>query len=193
MVESFGDTLAMQGIELTGHKFMAVDYGQNDYKKNVKGTLEKNVTFFNNDPIGVVMQMIKAREYNMHKGQFNDIMLVSIPKHELKQNKEGIIIEKNDTKYLNPSYIKGYARVDVENGNIENFKDNEAFIEKEDKSQTVEELSVDDWKEKFEGWYENSRTTKLQKIKAKIMGFFKSISNKQKQIGNQRDDEQFER
>lgn len=167
-----------------------MDYGQNNYKNNIKGTLEKNVTFFNEEPINVVMQIINSRGYNNPTSEYNDVMIVSIPKAELEQNMEGIIIEKNNSKYLNPEYIKGYVRVGVENGNIENFKENPLFVEKEDrihKEQTINELSINDWQNKFEGWYENSRTTKMQKIKNNVIGFFKSIINKDK------DKEQYER
>lgn len=132
---------------------------------------------------------MSSRGYNNPTGEFNDIMIVSIPKEELEQNKEGIIIEKNETKYLNPTYIQGFARVGVEKGNIDNFIENPAFIEKIKQKETVESLSVDDWKKKFEGWYESSRTTKMQRIKSNVMEFFKSILNKEKDKEN----EQFER
>ena len=168
---------------------MSNDYGQNDYKNNIKGTLEKNVTFFSNDPIGLVSQLMSSRGYNNPTSEFNDIMIVSIPKEELEQNREGIIIEKDKVKYLNPTYIQGFARVGVEKGNIDSFVENPQFIEKGQQKENVESLSIDDWKNKFEGWYECSRTTKMQKIKSNVIGFFKSILNKEKNKEN----EQFER
>lgn len=165
-----------------------MDYGQNNYKDDIKGTLEKNITFFNNDPIDLLMQIIRARKYNDPMTEFNDIMLVSIPKEGLENNKEDIIIEKNDSKYLNPEYIKGYVRVGVEKGNIESFIGNPIFKEKEQK-ENIDDLNIEDWKNKFETWYQDSKTTKMQKIRTNIMCYLKSILNKEKQ----QDKEQVER
>lgn len=113
---NIGETLANDGILLTGHKFAT-----KDISKTVKQKIEKNVTLYQNDPLGVILQMLEGRRYNYISGEFNDIMLVSIPLEELQQNKEEIIIEKNKNLYINPAYIKGFARIGVKSANVERF------------------------------------------------------------------------
>lgn len=177
-----------RGIELTGHKWVARD--TSDYRSNIRGTLEKNISFFENRPIELAMNLINARGYNNTTQDFNDIMIVSIPKKELEQNQEGIITEKDEVRYLNPSYIKGFVKVRVKDGKIEGFQENPRFAQKEIKEhETVKELSTEDWKEKFEGWYEQSRTTKMQKFKVTVLKFFKNIINKdkEKEINDEKD------
>lgn len=167
-----GDKLASEGILLTGHKFAV-----KDDSTSIKQKIEKNVTLYQNDPLGVILQMIEGREYNRQTGQFNDIMIVSIPREELERNEQGIIIEKDQNQYVNPAYIKGFARIGVKNANFEKFLENPSFIEK---SQNRQSTSSDEWKQKFEQWYEKSTTTKMQKMKLGITSFIKKILNKEK-------------
>lgn len=145
----------------------------------MKLTLQENITFFQNNPIEMVMQVMGSRGYNNPTSEFNDIIIVSIPKEELQQNKKEIINEQNGNRYLNPEYIAGYVKVGVEKGNLDSFRKNPKFIEKDRTKQDIESLSVDDWKNKFEKWYEDSRTTKMQKLKSNIIGFFKSVLSKE--------------
>lgn len=175
-----GDKLAREGISLTGHKFVANDYGNKN--GSMKSRLEKNVTFFENDPIGFVTHIIKSRGYNNPTCKFNDIMLISIPKGELDRNEPNIIVQKNLgvglEDCLNPEYIRGFARISVNDGKLEGIHSNPLFKNKtmntyENEPQT---LSVDDWKNKFETWYEQSNTTKLERLKNKVLKFLKKIS-----------------
>lgn len=178
-----GDFYNSEGIPLTGHKFASNDYVRNNYRENVKIVLEENISFFKNDPIQVMMQLIGSRGYNNNYGaECNDVMIVQIPKEELEQNQAGIIIQKGNDLYLNPSYIKGFARIGIANGKIEDFVDNPAFIEKEKdvKKETVEDLRIEEWKSKFEQWYEDSKTPKMQKLKSKVVNFFKGLLSKEK-------------
>ena len=177
--KDIGDILMKDGIVLTGHKFAAKDFSQEKYKEDLKGVLSKNITFFH-DPIGLLSQLSSARGYNNPRGEFNDIMLVSIPKEEMEQNEEEIIIQKNDSMYLNPKYIKGYARMNVENGDIENFFENPNYIAQKEQITDVHQMKENEWEEKFKQWYEESRTTKLQKVKNKIVGFFRNLLKKDK-------------
>lgn len=183
-----GETLSKEGIELTGHKFLAVDLSSMEYNKNVRSTLDKNVTFFQNDPIGLIIQLFNAKEYNNYVSEFNDIMIISIPKDDLEENKEEIIIERNKVRYLNPQYIKGFARVGVENGNIEGFYDNPLFVQGQGKKD-AKDLSEDDWKEKFEEWYKKSKEPQMEKKKFSIMEFLKSILNKRKALRDEFEDD----
>lgn len=186
-----GDTYNSEGIPLTGHKFASNDYTRNNYQENVKIVLEENVSLFQDNPIEVIMQLIGNRGYNNNYGaEWNDVMIVQIPKEELEQNQEGIIIEKENGLYLNPSYIKGFARIGITDGNIEAFVDNPAFIEKDTEKKTVEELSTEEWKSKFGQWYEASKTTQMQKLKSNVINFFKGLLNKKK---NQEIGEEIER
>ena len=171
-----GETLSREGICLTGHKFAA-----KDYSSNIKQEIEKNVSLYDNDPIGVVMQMIDGRGYNHPDGKFNDVMIVSIPKEELEKNADGIIIENDGNKYLSPAYIKGFMRVGTENASFEQFVDNPSFLEKRQANQAI---SSDEWKKQLEKWYQESNTTKMQKIKFGVINYFKRLLHKEKSIGN---------
>lgn len=175
-----GRLLMTEGIELTGHKFAANDLSEDRWENHIRSTLDRNVTFFKDDPIGIFIQLSNSRGYNSPTGKYNDVMIVSIPKEELENDKEGIIIEHNHGHYLNPSYISGFVKVDVKNGNITEFFENPEFGKDRQEKDSVESLSVDDWKDKFESWYEEASTTKMQKIKNNVMGFFKTILGREK-------------
>lgn len=175
-----GDKLAREGISLSGHKFVANDYGNKI--GSMRTRLEKNITFFDNDAIGLVTHMIKSRGYNNPIGKFNDIMLVSIPKEELDRNEPNIIVQKDLgvglEDCLNPEYIKGFARISVRDGSLEGVHSNPLFKDKTINTyeKTAQTLSVDDWKTKFESWYEQSNTTKLENLKNRVTNFLKRIS-----------------
>lgn len=174
-----GSSLASEGIVLTGHKWVANDY--NDRSSNLKSRLSKNITFFDNDPIGFITQFIQSRGYNNPQGEFNDIMVVSIPREELNRNEPGIIIQ-NDFGYglndcLNPAYIRGFTRVGVRDGHIEGFYDNPAFI---DRASQIYGDTVQDWKAKFDGWYEQANMTKWESLKSKVSNFLQGLLNKDK-------------
>lgn len=175
-----GDKLVREGISLTGHKFVANDYGNKI--GSMKARLEKNVTFFDNDAIGLVTHMIKSRGYNNPTSKFNDIMLVSIPKEELDRNEPNIIVQKDLgvglEDCLNPEYIKGFARISVRDGSLEGIHTNPSFKDKTINTyeNEVQELSVDDWKNKFESWYEQSNTTKFENLKNRVINFLRGIS-----------------
>ena len=75
-----GDIVSNEGVLLTGHKFAATDSLINNNIKSVKGTLEKNITFFKNQPFELLWNLTSGRNYNNNtRENFNDIMLVSIP------------------------------------------------------------------------------------------------------------------
>lgn len=175
-----GNKLSREGVSLTGHKFVANDYGNKN--GSMKSRLEKNVTFFENDPIGFVTHIIKSRGYNNPTCKFNDIMLISIPKGELDRNEPNIIVQKDLgvglEDCLNPEHIKGFARISVDEGSLEGIYPNPSFKDKTINTyeNTVQELSVDDWKNKFESWYEQSNTTKLENLKNRVINFLKGIS-----------------
>lgn len=187
-----GDKLSKEGISLTGHKWVANDYGNRN--GNIKGRLEKNITFFENDPINFITHIIRSRGYNNPTSQFNDIVLVSIPKEELEKNEENIIVQKDigvgPEDCLNPEYIKGFVRVSTKEGNIEEIYSNPIFKDRSanEHENTVQSLGTDDWKSKFKGWYEQANTSKIKRVKNKVMNFLREISNKNKEKSTQRDE-----
>lgn len=174
-----GEKIFKDGIILTGHKFVTPN--ENNYKKNIKETLKDNITFFENDTIGLASQIIKSRGYN-HYGndKYNDVMIVVIPKEELEEDKEGIIIQDDFETSLNPKYIKGFVRVDAEKGYIEGCHDNPLFANEKTEFNSVQDLTSADWEKMFRTWYESCKGTKIQKMKANITGFFKKILDKDK-------------
>jgi len=187
-----GKFLAENGIQLTGHKWVANDYGNRD--GNVRKKLEKNITFFDNDPIGFVTQIIQSRRYNNPTTEFNDVMVVSIPKEELDKNQEGIVVQTDfgvgPEDCLNPEYINGFVRIGVRDGEIEGFYDNPKFKNKSSRNlneNIPESLSISDWESKFEGWYRQANVTHLQSLKNKVMSFLKTITgkNRDKDISNE--------
>lgn len=182
-----GDKLSREGISLTGHKWVANDYGNKS--GNIKSRLEKNITFFENNPINFITHIVKSRNYNNPTAQFNDIMLVSIPKEELEENKEGIITQKDLgvglEDCLNPEYIKGFARVSVKDGSLEGIHLNPSYKNIETYQETIESLDADEWKNKFKGWYEQANTSKFRKIKSKVISFLRGLSNKNKENLNE--------
>lgn len=186
-----GELLVKNGIQLTGHKYVANDYESKD--GNIRRMLFKNITFFDNNPIGLLSEIINKREYNNPTTDFNDIMIVSIPKEELDKNQEGIVIQKDfgegPENCLNPEYINGFVRIGVRDGEIEGFYDNPYFKDKSRKSNEniTESLSISDWEAKFDGWYRQANVTHLQNLKNKVMSFLKTIIRKDrdKDISNE--------
>lgn len=182
---NIGDKLSKEGIALTGHKWVANDYGNKS--GSIKSRLEKNITFFDNDPISFVTHIVRARNYNNPTSQFNDIMLVSIPKEKLEKNEAGIIMQRDLgiglEDCLNPEYIKGFARIFVKDGRLEGLHSNPLYRNKsiEMDKNTIESLDVADWKNKFKSWYEQANTSKFEKIKNKVVEFLKGKSNKNKE------------
>ena len=170
-----GDERIQSGIPLTGHKFVAVDRDFVDYSKNIETVLKKNITLFqsrlfNDSQIDLLIQLINSRNYNSPSGQFNDILITSIPRSELEGNAPGIIIERDGDKFLNPEYIKCFARVDVRDGRIEDVVRNSKFIEKSNIPQSMQE-----WNAQFEEWYEKSRQLQIQPHKQGLISLFKRI------------------
>lgn len=181
-----GDIISNEGILLTGHKFVATDsLTNNNSKSDVKGTLEKNITFFKNQPFELLWNLISGRKYNNYtRENFNDIMLVSIPENELNNNRDDIIIQNNSSLYLNPSYIKGYAKINTVDGDIKDIKENPRFINKNYQELYNQRESNYDYNQKLDQWYKDINTTKFGKIVSKVKGIFSKKENKMLPAGN---------
>lgn len=181
-----GDIISDEGIALTGHKFVATDsLTNNSSKNNVKGTLEKNITFFKNQPFELLWNLTSGRKYNNNtRENFNDIMLVSIPENELNNNRDDIIIQNDSSSYLNPSYIKGYAKINTVDGDIKDIKENPRFINKNYHELYNQRECNYDYSQKLDQWYKDINTTKLGKIFSKVKGIFSKKKNKMLSAGN---------
>ena len=181
-----GDIISDEGIALTGHKFVATDsLTNNNSKNNVKGTLEKNITFFKNQPFELLWNLTSGRKYNNYtRENFNDIMLVSIPENELNNNRDDIIIQNDSSLYLNPSYIKGYAKINTVDGDIKDIKENPRFINKNYQELYNQRESNYDYSQKLDQWYKDINTTKFGKIFSKVKGIFSKKENKMLPAGN---------
>lgn len=180
-----GDIISDEGIALTGHKFAATDSLINNNIKSVKGTLEKNITFFKNQPFELLWNLTSGRNYNNNtRENFNDIMLVSIPENELNNNRDDIIIQNNSSLYLNPSYIKGYAKINTVDGDIKNIKENPRFINKNYQELYNQRESNYDYGQELAQWYKDINTTKFGKIFSKVKGIFSKKENKMLHAGN---------
>ena len=181
-----GDIISNEGILLTGHKFVATDsLTNNNSKSDVKGTLEKNITFFKNQPFELLWNLTSGRNYNNNtRENFNDIMLVSIPENELNNNRDDIIIQNNSSLYLNPSYIKGYAKINTVDGDIKDIKENPRFINKNYQELYNQRESKYDYNQKLDQWYKDINTTKFEKIVSKVKGIFSKKKNKMLPAGN---------
>lgn len=181
-----GDIISDEGIALTGHKFVATDsLTNNNSKNNVKGTLEKNITFFKNQPFELLWNLTSGRKYNNYtRENFNDIMLVSIPENELNNNRDDIIIQNDSSLYLNPSYIKGYAKINTVDGDIKDIKENPRFINKNYQELYNQRESNYDYSQKLAQWYKDINTTKFGKIFSKVKGIFSKKENKMLPAGN---------
>lgn len=179
-----GDIISDEGIALTGHKFVATDsLTNNSSKNNVKGTLEKNITFFKNQPFELLWNLTSGKKYNNYtRENFNDIMLVSIPENELNNNRDDIIIQNDSSLYLNPSYIKGYAKINTVDGDIKDIKENPRFINKNYHELYNQRECNYDYSQKLDQWYKDINTTKLGKIFSKVKGIFSK--NKMLPAGN---------
>lgn len=182
-----GDIILDEGIALTGHKFVATDsLTNNDSKSNVKGTLEKNITFFKNQPFELLWNLTSGRKYNNYtRENFNDIMLVSIPENELNNNRDDIIIQNDSSLYLNPSYIKGYAKINTVDGDIKDIKENPRFINKNYHELYNQRESNYDYRQKLDQWYKDINTTKFGKIFSKVKGIFSKKENKMLPAGDE--------
>ena len=182
-----GDIISDEGIALTGHKFVATDsLTNNDSKSNVKGTLEKNITFFKNQPFELLWNLTSGRKYNNYtRENFNDIMLVSIPENELNNNRDDIIIQNDSSLYLNPSYIKGYAKINTVDGDIKDIKENPRFINKNYHELYNQRESNYDYGQKLDQWYKDINTTKFGKIISKVKGIFSKKENKMLPAGDE--------
>lgn len=180
-----GDIISDEGIALTGHKFAATDSLINNNIKSVKGTLEKNITFFKNQPFELLWNLTSGRNYNNNtRENFNDIMLVSIPENELNNNRDDIIIQNDSSLYLNPSYIKGYAKINTVDGDIKNIKENPRFINKNYQELYNQRESNYDYSQKLDQWYKDINTTKFGKIVSKVKGIFSKKENKMLPAGD---------
>lgn len=181
-----GDIISDEGIALTGHKFVATDsLTNNSSKNNVKGTLEKNITFFKNQPFELLWNLTSGRNYNNYaRENFNDIMLVSIPENELNNNRDDIIIQNDSSLYLNPSYIKGYAKINTVDGDIKDIKENPRFINKNYQELYNQRECNYDYSQKLDQWYKDINTTKFGKIVSKVKGIFSKKENKLLPAGN---------
>lgn len=182
-----GDIISDEGIALTGHKFVATDsLTNNNSKNNVKGTLEKNITFFKNQPFELLWNLTSGRKYNNYtRENFNDIMLVSIPENELNNNRDDIIIQNDSSLYLNPSYIKGYAKINTVDGDIKDIKENPRFINKKNYHELYNQRESNyDYRQKLDQWYKDINTTKFGKIFSKVKGIFSKKENKMLPAGN---------
>lgn len=182
-----GDIISDEGIALTGHKFVATDsLTNNNSKNNVKGTLEKNITFFKNQPFELLWNLTSGRKYNNYtRENFNDIMLVSIPENELNNNRDDIIIQNDSSLYLNPSYIKGYAKINTVDGDIKDIKENPRFINKNYHELYNQRESNYDYRQKLDQWYKDINTTKFGKIISKVKGIFSKKENKMLPAGDE--------
>ena len=181
-----GDIISDEGIALTGHKFVATDsLTNNNSKNNVKGTLEKNITFFKNQPFELLWNLTSGRKYNNYtRENFNDIMLVSIPENELNNNRDDIIIQNDSSLYLNPSYIKGYAKINTVDGDIKDIKENPRFINKNYHELYNQRECNYDYRQILDQWYKDINTTKFGKIFSKVKGIFSKKENKMLPAGN---------
>lgn len=169
-----GEKLCNEGIVLTGHKFTIPK--KIDCKRNIKSVLKSNITFFENDTIGLVYQIIQSKKYNNYgNDKYNDTMIVSIP----KEDKEDIIIQDNYgiKTTINPKYIKGFVRVDIETGHIEGYHDNLLFTNEKTEFNSVQDLTDTNWEKMFKSWYESCKCAKMQ---SNIIGFFKKVLDKDK-------------
>lgn len=182
-----GDIISDEGIALTGHKFVATDsLTNNNSKNNVKGTLEKNITFFKNQPFELLWNLTSGRKYNNYtRENFNDIMLVSIPENELNNNRDDIIIQNDSSLYLNPSYIKGYAKINTVDGDIKDIKENPRFVNKNYQELYNQRESNYDYRQKLDQWYKDINTTKFGKIISKVKGIFSKKENKMLPAGDE--------
>lgn len=180
-----GDIISDEGIALTGHKFATTDSLINNNIKNVKGALEKNVTFFKEQPFELLWNLTSGRNYNNYtRENFNDIMLVSIPENELNNNRDDIIIQNDSSLYLNPSYIKGYAKINTVDGDIKDIKENPRFINKNYQELYNQRESNYDYGQELAQWYKDINTTKFGKIFSKVKGIFPKKENKMLPAGN---------
>ena len=181
-----GDIISDEGIALTGHKFVATDsLTNNDSKNDVEGTLKKNITFFKNQPFELLWNLTSGRNYNNYtRENFNDIMLVSIPENELNNNRDDIIIQNDSSLYLNPSYIKGYAKINTGDGDIKDIKENPRFINKNYQELYNQRESNYDYIQKLDQWYKDINTPKFGKIFSKVKGIFSKKENKMLPAGN---------
>lgn len=180
-----GDIVSNEGVLLTGHKFAATDSLINNNIKSVKGTLEKNITFFKNQPFELLWNLTSGRNYNNYtRENFNDIMLVSIPENELNNNRDDIIIQNDSSLYLNPSYIKGYAKINTVDGDIKDIKENPRFINKNYQELYNQRESSYDYSQKLDQWYKDINTPKFGKIFSKVKGIFSKKENKMLPAGN---------
>lgn len=104
--------ICQEGLLLTGH--MSSGAFDTAPRKSTRLTLDLNVSFF--DTPGIAIEQIAESCYykNYDATQIVDTILIAIPKEDLKNNKEDIIINDGEicTDRLNPKYIIGYIRVD---------------------------------------------------------------------------------
>jgi len=191
--DEIGDKISKEGLHLSGHSSVAFVKSNNEIrnKEDIMYTLSKNITFFDDDIIGLLVHMHKNRGYKNITGADKDMILVSIPKENLENNSYNIIEERDNglAQFLNPQYIKGYAKVCYQTGSIAKFIDNPQYIEQtEEKQSNTEEKqnnNVEYWKGKLESWYKETNTTKFQRIKTNIIQKFKSLLHKDRENGEQ--------
>ena len=172
----FGDSINAKGLLLTGHISSGVDSSKYE---DIYSKLTQNISF-ENTHIGLLMQMIATggNYKNYMSSEFVDISLIAIPKKDLIDKKNDIIIDSDGLR-LNPKYVKGYVRVNANDNTMVEYVENPRYIEeKRDEPANLLEKIIEKSKEQL-GWSSINRI--VQKIKLKI-------NNRERNQGEEFDD-----
>ena len=177
-----GERINETGLMLTGHISSGVDSSQ---YTDIYSKLEENITFSENH-VGMLMQMIATGgNYKNYMGnQFVDISIIAIPKKDLQEEKDDIII-KRDGLSLNPKYIKGYITVDANDNTMARYVKNPRYI---DEKKDIKESSTKNSKDLLaEVVKESKKQLGFSEIKKIVQKIKTKIQDKVKKIGEEFD------
>lgn len=157
--QGLGEKINATGLMLTGHISSGADSSQ---YTDIYSKLEENISFEDNH-LGSLMQMIATGgNYKNHMGStFVDISIIAIPKKDIKDKKEDIII-KDDCIRLNPKYTKGYVTVNARDNTMARYVENPRYM-KENRKNLLAKV-IEESKKQL-GWSSIKRI--VQKVKTK--------------------------
>ena len=157
--QGLGKKINATGLMLTGHISSGADSSQ---YTDIYSKLEENISFADNH-LGSLMQMIATGgNYKNHMGStVVDISIIAIPKKDIKDKKEDIII-KDDCIRLNPKYTKGYVTVNARDNTMARYVENPRYMEENRKNLLAKVIGES---KKQLGWSSIKRI--VQKVKTK--------------------------
>ncbi len=128
--DNAGETISNDGLKLTGHISSGI---KSTVNTSMEDKLSENISFCNKIGTFLASSVGGANYKNLLEKKYVDIVITIID----NENDDNIIVENLDGEILNPEYIYGYLKVDVENNSIIDIIKNPNYINNIDKNRST--------------------------------------------------------